>query len=262
MKMAIAATGPNLNANIENRLGLAQYLIIVDTDTGEYDPLKIPVKPGDPGAGINIILLALEKDAKVIVAGYMSPQISHTLSKEGITFIPYKECPINVFLDAYHRGEINRLKQSGTSSNIKEKKPSFPFMMIKQTGSQFFNIMPILLGVVLLIGLARTLVKDEMILNIFQGKPLFDTIFGAFAGSIFTGNPINSYVIGDALLNMGVTPFAVTALLLTWVTVGLVQLPAEIAALGRSFGLARIVVTFVVSIFMALITGSIMGMIR
>ena len=262
MKIAIAAKGTNLDAKIEKRLGLAKYLLIVNLDTGEYEALEIPFKPGEQGLGINITLLALEKGSGAIVAGYISPRISNALSKEGIKVIPYKECFIREFLDAYHRGEIDNLKQDEFSLKIQEKKISSPLMVIKQTGFQFFNIMPILLGVVLLIGLARSVLKDEILLTLFQGKPMFDTILGAFAGSIFTGTPMNSYVIGDTLLNMGVSPFAVTALLFTWVTVGLVQLPAEIAALGRSFGLSRIVVVFILSVLMALIMGSIMGMIK
>jgi len=42
--------------------------------------------------------------------------------------------------------------------------------------------------------------------------------------------------------------------MLTWVTVGLVQLPAEIAALGRKFALVRNAVSFVLFIAVAILT--------
>jgi predicted Fe-Mo cluster-binding NifX family protein len=262
MKIAIAATGPSLDARIEKRLGLAKCLLIVDLETGKYESLEIGLKPGGSGAGIQIALLAMEKGSTAIVAGYVSPQISNTLSKAGVALIPYQECSIQEFMDAYHRGEIDKLKQEESALKIQGGKSPSPFMVIKQTGFQFLNIMPTLLGVVLLIGLTRSLLKEEMLLTLFKGRPVFDTILGAFAGSIFIGTPINSYVIGDTLLNIGVNYFVITALLFTWVTVGLVQLPAEIAALGRSFGLIRIVVAFVVSILMALIMGGTMGIIQ
>ncbi|MBN2318619.1 MAG: hypothetical protein JXR49_06065 [Acidobacteria bacterium] len=49
--------------------------------------------------------------------------------------------------------------------------------------------------------------------------------------------PINSYVVADELLRNNVGFFAVTAFLVTWVTVGLVQIPAEASALGKKFAL-------------------------
>ena len=78
--------------------------------------------------------------------------------------------------------------------------------------------------------------------------------FGAGLGSIITGNPVNSYVIGGELLKRGVSLFAVTALIIAWVTVGLVQLPAEMAALGRRFALARNAICFILAVPIALMT--------
>jgi len=46
----------------------------------------------------------------------------------------------------------------------------------------------------------------------------------------------------------------VTALMLAWVNVGVVQLPAEMVALGRRFALVRNGIAFVFSILTALIT--------
>ncbi len=63
-----------------------------------------------------------------------------------------------------------------------------------------------------------------------------------------TGNPINSYVIGETLLNLGVSLFGVTALMLSWVSVGLVQLPAEISALGIRFAVVRNSAAFLIVI--------------
>jgi hypothetical protein len=81
-----------------------------------------------------------------------------------------------------------------------------------------------------------------------------DTFLGACLGSVFAGNPINSYVIGGGLMKHGISMFAVTALIISWVTVGIVQLPAEITALGRKFALARNMVSFFLSIIIAVLT--------
>ena len=54
-----------------------------------------------------------------------------------------------------------------------------------------------------------------------------DTVIGSAIGSIAAGNPIMSYIIGGELMKEGVSLFAITAFIVTWVTVSIVQFPAE-----------------------------------
>jgi len=75
-----------------------------------------------------------------------------------------------------------------------------------------------------------------------------DTFAGAFVGSLLSGNPISSYVIAETLLDMGVDFFGVTAMLLTWVTVWMVQMPVEISVFGAKFTLIRNISSFLVAI--------------
>ena len=75
-----------------------------------------------------------------------------------------------------------------------------------------------------------------IVLSIFY---LIDIPFGTVTGSIITGNPINSYIIGGELLKQNVSFFAVTIFITAWVTVGVVQLPAEIDFLGKKFAVLR-----------------------
>jgi len=67
-------------------------------------------------------------------------------------------------------------------------------------------------------------------------------------------NPINSYVIGGELLEQGVSLYAVTAFIAAWVTIGWVQLPAEMAALGTKFAVIRNALSFVLCIFISILT--------
>lgn len=132
---------------------------------------------------------------------------------------------------------------------------------LKRSGNQFATMLPILVGVVLLMGLFNTLVSGKILASIFSNNTILDTLCGACFGSIFTGNPVNSYVIGGELLRRGVSLFAVTALLITWVTVGLVQLPAEIAALGRRFAILRNALCFILSLPIAFLTVAIINIV-
>jgi hypothetical protein len=67
-------------------------------------------------------------------------------------------------------------------------------------------------------------------------------------------NPLTSYIFGGEMLIQGVGLVGVTAFLVCWVTVGLVQLPAESMILGRKFAILRNLTAFFLSIVVAIIT--------
>ncbi len=118
----------------------------------------------------------------------------------------------------------------------------------------FAMTLPVLLGVVLLLGLFKTYVTMDMIATVFTGDIWRDVPLGAAIGSISAGNPITSYVIGGELLDSNVSLFAVTAFIVAWVTVGVVQLPAEIGTLGRRFALLRTILSFLLALLVSGIT--------
>ena len=79
-------------------------------------------------------------------------------------------------------------------------------------------------------------------------------MIGALLGSVSAGNPITSYILAGEFLKQGVSLLAVTAFILAWVTVGLIQLPAESLMLGKKFAVARNTVSFVTAIAVAILT--------
>lgn len=118
----------------------------------------------------------------------------------------------------------------------------------------FVSTLPLIVGVILLVGFFRTFVTRQMIQSVFTGRLLQDTLIGAVIGSIAAGNPVTSYIIGGELLKEGINLFAVTAFIVTWVTVGIVQFPAEAGILGKRFAVARNVLSFVLAILVSIAT--------
>jgi hypothetical protein len=124
----------------------------------------------------------------------------------------------------------------------------------QKTWNAMKRSMPILLGVLLLITLIIEIIPKNIYGKVFTGHVLLDPLLGAIFGSIAAGNPLNSYVIGGELISQGVSLVAITAFILSWVTVGLVQLPAESLMLGRKFAISRNIFSFLSAIIIAILT--------
>ena len=113
---------------------------------------------------------------------------------------------------------------------------------------------PILLGVLLLIAFIIEAIPQNFYEKVFTGHNILDPVLGAIFGSTATGNPINSYIIGGELMDQGIGLVTVIAFILSWVTVGIVQLPAESLMLGRKFALYRNLFSFLTAILIAILT--------
>ena len=263
MKIAISADGPNLETKVGNRFGTSQYLVIVDVETGDFEAVPNPGASSQRGAGMQAVVLAISKDVKTVLTGYCSPNAYNQLKANGIEVLTGLSGTVEEIVEKYKKGDLKTGMRAGTESRPRAAKidKGALFHATRNSAKQFVNLLPILVGVMLLIGLFNAFISKNFLASIFSGNMALDTLWGACFGSIFAGNPINSYVIGGELLKYDISLFAVTALIITWVTVGLVQLPAEIAALGRRFALLRNGLSFVLSIPIAIITVVIVNLI-
>lgn len=113
------------------------------------------------------------------------------------------------------------------------------------------HMLLIILGMLLLSSLVLTLLPQQVSGGLFGHGLVPDTLIGAGLGSVAVGHPLASYLIGGGLLEAGVGLAAVTALMVAWVTVGWIQLPAESMLLGGRFALLRNGVSLVAAVAIA-----------
>ncbi len=129
---------------------------------------------------------------------------------------------------------------------------------IIKSAKSLWQAVPMLFGILLLIGFINSFLTKGVYEKIFGHGQLIDSLLGALVGSISAGSPVNSYVLGGEFLKNGVGLIAVTAFMVTWVSVGFIQLPVEGKILGMKFALWRNASAFVLAIFVAIITSLIM----
>lgn len=124
----------------------------------------------------------------------------------------------------------------------------------RKTAQTFLNTLPVVLGVLLLVGLVASLAASHLPADALQAEGFLGALLGACVGSIAAGHPITSYVLGGELMAGGAALVSVTALIVSWVTVGLVQLPVEAQALSRRFAVWRNGICFVSALVIAYLT--------
>ena len=264
MKIAISAEGSDLGNKVASRFGTCQYLVVVDLETMALEILPNPGGSGQRGSGVQAVVLSISKEVDTVLTGYCSPTAKRHLSANGIEVLTGISGTVAEALEKYKKGALK--KHAGVECKPESRGAwrdnGALVHALRSSASQFINLLPILVGVVLLIGVFNAFVSRALLSSIFSGEMALDTLWGACFGSVLTGNPINSYVIGGELLEHGISLFAVTALIISWVTVGLVQLPAEIAALGRRFALVRNGASFVLSIVIAILTVVVLNLVK
>lgn len=132
----------------------------------------------------------------------------------------------------------------------------------RKTLAMFLGNVPNILAIVFLSGLIVQFLPVHRLSAFLGGGLLSDGFVGAVMGSVSIGNPLVSYILAGEFLKQGMGLVAITALLVSWVTVGSVQLPAEMQSFGPRFALVRNGVAFLCALaiaFLVLLTLQGMG---
>lgn len=259
MKIMISAEGVDLESHVAHRFGISHYMILIDSETMAFEAVPNSGATAQRGAGMQAVVFAISNDVKAVLTGYCSPAAYRQLTANGIEVFTGLSGRVGEVLEKYKKGELGkRTEDNGRLRSIARIDSASLVHALTGSTRQFANLLPMLISVVLLIGLFNTFMSKGLLSYIFSKSPVLDTLFGTCFGSIMAGNPINSYVIGAELLNYGVSLLAVTGFIIAWVTVGIVQLPAEIAALGAKFALLRNALCFALAILIAFLTTTIL----
>ncbi len=85
MKIAITSQGKDLNSQVDPRFGRAAYIIIVDTDTMNFEVIDNAAnKSSFKGAGTQAAAGVCEKGAEVLLTGFCGPNAFKTLDAANI----------------------------------------------------------------------------------------------------------------------------------------------------------------------------------
>lgn len=184
MKIAVASNGPDLDAEVGHRLGLSPYLIVIDLNTMDFEAVPISFDGTGAGAGIGAAAIALEKNARAILAGYVSPAIAKPLLEHNVEIFTSISGSVRDAIERYKKGEIKSSAyiSEATGKDARRDKADMAHAL-KRTARQFASMLPLLVGVILLVGLFQAFISKEVLFSIFSGQPFFDTFLGASFGT-------------------------------------------------------------------------------
>jgi predicted Fe-Mo cluster-binding NifX family protein len=107
MRVAISASGRDLEAQVDPRFGRAPYFLLVDPDTLEFEVLvNQPSLQAAQGAGIQAAALVAGKKPAAILTGHCGPKAFYTLQAAGIPVIVEVSGPVREAVARYRTGEL------------------------------------------------------------------------------------------------------------------------------------------------------------
>ena len=113
MKIAITATGADLQAQVDPRFGRAQYFIIVNPETMEFEAIENSSLSAAHGAGIQSGQLMSSKDVSAVITGSVGPNAFQTLTAAGIQIFQSPGGTVEQAVEAYKKGQLQPVTQFG-----------------------------------------------------------------------------------------------------------------------------------------------------
>jgi predicted Fe-Mo cluster-binding NifX family protein len=118
MKIAVTSTGQDLDAPMDPRFGRASYIVIVDSETMDYEVLDNAENYNAfKGAGIQAAAMVSDKKAEVLLTGYCGPNAFKTLEAAKIKVGGDVSGTVREAVDAYINGDIKLVSEANTDGH-------------------------------------------------------------------------------------------------------------------------------------------------
>ena len=117
VKIAISATGPGLDADVDPRFGRCQYFIIIDAETMQFEALENSSAAAAGGAGISAAQMVANKGAEVVLTGNCGPNAYQTLSAAGVQVISGVSGTVRDAVQAHKAGKFRPSAQPNVASH-------------------------------------------------------------------------------------------------------------------------------------------------
>ena len=106
MKIAISSTGPDPDAQVDQRFGRCQYFVLVDDKTENFEFLDNEAAALSGGAGLQAAQSIAEAGVKAVVTGNIGPNAINVLKAAGIKAYHCGPGTVRKVLQKYQDGSL------------------------------------------------------------------------------------------------------------------------------------------------------------
>jgi len=108
LRICVTASGNNLDAQLDPRFGRCAYLVIVDSETLQFEAVPNLASGATGGAGIQAAQTIANKGVKVLVTGNVGPNAFQALSAAGIDIITGASGTVKEAVEKFRKGELRK----------------------------------------------------------------------------------------------------------------------------------------------------------
>lgn len=111
MKVAVSATGSDLNASVDRRFGRCPWFLFVDAGSLQYEAIENKNADDASGAGTACAQIVLEKDAEAVISGQVGPNAFEVLTQGGVKiFVAPEGMSVREALTQYKDGKLRQME--------------------------------------------------------------------------------------------------------------------------------------------------------
>ena len=108
MKICVSATANSLEASLDLRFGRCLYLVIVNSETMEFETYPNLAADSTGGAGIQIAQTIANEGVKVVITGNVGPNAFGALSAAGIEIVTGASGTVREVVEKFKKGEFRK----------------------------------------------------------------------------------------------------------------------------------------------------------
>lgn len=118
MKIAITATGQDLDSNVDPRFGRCAFFIIYDTESGDFKAIENASRNAMGGAGIQAAQSVANEKAEAVITGNVGPNAYRVLSSANIKVYTGLSGNIKAAVDSFKKNELDSTEGPNVRSHF------------------------------------------------------------------------------------------------------------------------------------------------
>ena len=118
MKIVITTQGQDLSSSLDPRFGRAKWLILVDTDTNQFEAHDNTVNlNAAQGAGIQTAQNVANLEAEAVITGNVGPNAFKTLNAADIKIFLAEKQTVAEAIDSFKAGKLKEVDQANVDGH-------------------------------------------------------------------------------------------------------------------------------------------------